>query len=184
VHNILKTIEHSLGVFFILGIFGIAALGVWSLSPISKPTDKVAGIQTSEVTEISGQQNIKLGYSSSDLNNLFSQFAILENGSHILKIKAQNLRKGETVVGALNIENSNLFASKLQITLATIDQKLFDKVSIVIDYDKVYQLNRFSQTKFLTVIVDLAAQASNTATVKIVSLEDINFNTQFEIYIK
>lgn len=184
-HNFLKTIEHTLGVFFILGIFSIAALGVWSLSPITKADNTmVAGIQTSDVVAIDGLRNIDIKYSAAELTDVTSQLAKLEDGSYLLRVKAQQLVKGENTIGVFSLVNTNLFNAKLNLNLTSLDSNLIDQLSVVINYRENYQLNHFGSNKLTPVQLEMAASEDRTAVLKVVTLDEINFPVDLEISIK
>lgn len=183
--SILKTIEHTLGIFFIVGIFSVAALGVLSLSPVSRAnSNMVAGIQTTDIKEIDNKQNIIVEYTPSNLAGVISQMAKLEDGSSVLRINAQSLKEGETVIGTVNLENTNLFAASAQATLTNLAPEISDKAIVILDSSEKFQLNNVSNQGTVAANIGLQANASRIASIKIVALENVNFASEFEIIIK
>lgn len=183
--SILKTIEHTLGIFFIVGIFSVAALGVLSLSPVSRAdSNMVAGIQTTDIKEIDNKQSIAVEYTPSSVAGVVSQVAKLEDGSSVLRVNSQTLKEGETVIGTLMLDNKNLFDVDVKISLSNLPSQISNKVMLVIESNEAYQLNNVSNSNVVDASIKLMANSSRMAVIKVVALESVNFQTQLEVVVR
>lgn len=171
----------------ILAIFGLAVLSVWSLSPVSRDTINVAGLTTGNQAPANNLSNLhRVEFEvipTLESNDGELQAAYSSDREIVLRSKVNALKTGETVLGRIELSNSNLFAFPVKVELTSFEQSLNDKVVVVVAANNgKHQLNKRSAADPLMVALP-AGEEPTALVVELVATEDVNFATDLEVKI-
>lgn len=172
----------------ILAIFGLAVLSVWSLSPVSRDTINVAGLTTgaqAPANDLSNLHRVEFEVIPTlESNEGELQAAYTSDREIVLRSKVNSLKTGETVLGRIELSNSNLFAFPVKVELASFEQSLNDKVVVVLAANNgKHQLNRRASDAEPLMIALPVGEESSALVVELVASEDVNFTTDLEVKI-